>query len=149
MKLKISIHTKHDFQNSIQYYLETMHENEIARVIVDAAIEVHRHLGPGLLESVYEEALWYELSAIRNLEVERQKALPAVYKGYVLDKSFRVDLLVERKVIAELKSVEEVPRKHYKILLNYLQLSDLKLGLMLNFNVELMKDGVKRVVNGL
>jgi len=126
-----------------------MHENQISAEIVDAAIEVHRHLGPGLLESVYEEALWYELHIIRGLHVERQKVVHATFKGHQLGKSFRADLVVEHKVIAELKSVETVPPVHYRTLLTYIRLSELKLGLMLNFNVELMKDGIRRVVNGL
>jgi len=126
-----------------------MHENEISKIVVDAAIEVHRNLGPGLLESVYEEALWYELTTIRGREVERQKMVPAMYKGYALGKSFRADLVVERKVIVEIKSIEKIPPTYYKVLLTYLRLSELKLGLMLNFNVELMKDGIKRMVNGL
>ena len=126
-----------------------MHENEISGVIIDAAIEVHRHLGPGLLESVYEEALWYELSVIRGLFVERQQPVPAKYKGRVMDVSFRADLIVERKVLVELKSVEKVSPTHYKTLLNYLRLAEKKLGLMLNFNEEVMKNGIKRMVNGL
>ena len=126
-----------------------MHENEISGIIIDAAIEVHRHLGPGLLESVYEEALWYELTVIRGRKVERQKIIPAMYKEYALGKSFRADLVVEEKVIVEIKSIQQIPPTHYKVLLTYLKLSELKLGLMLNFNVELMKDGIKRMVNGL
>ena len=126
-----------------------MHENEISGIIIDAAIEVHRHLGPGLLESVYEEALWYELSVIRNLFVERQKPIPAEYKGQVMDVSFRADLIVEHKVLVELKSVETVSPTHYKTLLTYLRLTKKKLGLMLNFNEEVMKNGIKRMVNGL
>jgi len=126
-----------------------MHENDLSGEIIEAAIEVHRHLGPGLLESVYEEALWYELSVLRGLKVERQQEIPAFFKGHPLGKSFRADLVVGQKVIVELKSVETVAPKHYKTLLTYLRLSNLKLGLMLNFNEELMKNGIKRVVNDL
>lgn len=126
-----------------------MHENEISKIVVDAAIEVHRHLGPGLLESVYEEALEYELSVVRGLFVERQKPLPAHYKELVMDKGFRIDLMVENKVVLELKSVETVTKIHLKTLQTYLRLSKAKLEIMLNFNEELMKNGIKRVVNRL
>ena len=125
-----------------------MHENEISGIIIDAAIEVHRELGPGLLESVYEDALWYELAIIRGMKVQRQQAVAAEYKGRVLKPGFRTDLIVEDKVIVELKSIEFVLPVHYKILVTYLRFTEKKLGLMLNFNVELMKDGIRRVVNG-
>ena len=129
--------------------IQAMHENEISGIVIDAAIEVHRELGPGLLESVYEEALWYELAILRGLHVRRQRPVPAVYKGRVLKKTFRADLIVEKKVIVELKSVEYVIPTYYKILLTYLRLTKKKLGLLLNFNEELMKNGIRRVANGL
>lgn len=125
-----------------------MNENEIAKVIVDAALSVHRTLGPGLLESVYEAALAFELRD-RGLRVQRQVPIPVQYRNVIFDEGFRADLVVEAKVIVELKSVERVAAVHPKQLLTYLRLADLRLGLLINFNVELLKNGMKRVVNGL
>jgi GxxExxY protein len=125
-----------------------MTENEIARVIVDAAFKVHTTLGPGLLESVYEAALEYELKK-RGLRVGRQVSLPVVYEDVRLDEGFRIDLLVEDKVIIELKSVEQVAPVHKKQLLTYLRLADKRLGLLINFGAALIKDGISRVVNNL
>ena len=125
-----------------------MTENEIAAVIVDAALSVHRALGPGLLESVYEAALAFELRD-RGLEVQRQVPIPVRYRNVIFDEGFRADLVVEAKVIVELKSVERVAPVHSKQLLTHLLLADLRLGLLINFNVELLRDGIKRVVNGL
>ena len=126
-----------------------MTENELSRVIIEAAIEVHRHLGPGLLESIYEEALAHELAHTHQLEVERQKEIPVFYKGKAMGKGFRADLIVNGKVIVELKSVEELNPVHFKTLLTYLKLTDTRLGLLLNFNEEFLRNGIKRVVNGL
>lgn len=126
-----------------------MTENDISRVIIEAAIEVHRHLGPGLLESIYEEALMYELSHTHQLQVERQKEIIVFYKGKPMGKGFRADLIVNGRVIIELKSVEELNPVHYKTLLSYLKLADIRLGLLLNFNEEILRTGIKRVVNGL
>ncbi len=125
-----------------------MTDNEIATVIVDAALSVHRTLGPGLLESVYEAALAFELRD-RGLQVQRQVPIPVRYRDVIFDEGFRADLVVEAKVIVELKSVERVAPVHCKQLLTHLRLADLRLGLLINFNVELLRDGIKRVVNGL
>jgi GxxExxY protein len=123
-------------------------ENEIGRVVVDAAIEVHRTLGPGLLESVYEIALAHELIG-RGLRVARQVPVPIRYKGISFDEGFRADIIVEDKVILELKSVENVNAAHRKQLQTYLQLTGCRLGFLLNFGEELMKHGITRAVNGL
>jgi GxxExxY protein len=123
-------------------------ENEIARVIVDAAFKVHNTLGPGLLESVYEAVLEYELKK-RGLRVGRQVPLPVVYEEVRLDEGFRIDLLVEDMVIIELKSVEQAAPVHKKQLLTYLRLADKRLGLLINFGAALIKDGLTRVVNHL
>ena len=125
-----------------------MNENEIARIIVDSCLKIHKALGPGLLESVYEEVLAYELTQ-RGLKVERQKQLPVIYNDMKMKVGFRLDLLVENKVIVELKSVEALAPIMFKITTNYLKLSDKKLALLVNFNVELIKNGIKRIVNGL
>ena len=125
-----------------------MTENEIATIIVDAAIRIHRTLGPGLLESVYQATLNYELQK-RELRVVQQLGLPVYYDGVKLELGFRVDLIVAEKVIIEIKSVESLAPIHRKQLETYLRLTDLRLGLLLNFNVELMKNGIQRVVNRL
>ncbi len=125
-----------------------MTENEIARQIVDAACKIHTTLGPGLLESVYEKVLMYELEK-RGLRVVRQQLVPIIYDGVVLDEGFRADLVAEDKVIIELKSIEALAPVHKKQLLTYLRLTNLRLGLLINFNVELIKTGITRVVNGL
>ena len=121
--------------------------DELSNDIVGAAIEVHRELGPGLLESAYEAALCYELSA-RNLSFKRQQHLPVVYKDVRLDCNYRIDLLVEDLVIIELKAVERMEPLYEAQLITYLKLANLWLGLLLNFNVPVMKDGIKRIVNG-
>jgi GxxExxY protein len=125
-----------------------MTENEIGTIIVDTAIELHRHLGPGLLESVYEVVLAYELNA-RGLSVQRQVPISIVYKTMKFDDAFRADLLVADKVIVELKSIEQMNNAHRKQLQTYLRLTGLKLGYLLNFGSALMKDGIVRAVNGL
>jgi len=125
-----------------------MTENEIAREIVDVAFKVHRNLGPGLLESVYEAVMAYELRK-RNLGAERQRPIPIVYEALQFDEGFRADLVVEDKVIVELKSIETVLPKHKKQLLTYLRLNDKRLGLLINFDEALIKDGITRIVNGL
>ena len=119
--------------------------NELSRQIIGAAIDVHRNLGPGLLETAYEACLEYELSQ-RGMVVERQKQLPIVYKKVVVDAAFRLDLVVNEKVIVELKAVEQVYPIHKAQLLTYLKLSGLELGLLINFNVRILKDGVNRVI---
>lgn len=125
-----------------------MSENELAAVIVDAALKIHRTLGPGLLESVYQATLGYELSR-RGLRVVQERGLPVCYEGIKLNLGFRIDLLVEDKVIVEIKSVEALAPVHRKQVQTYLRLMDLRLGLLINFNVELIKDGIQRVVNRL
>ncbi|APZ46699.1 GxxExxY protein [Polaribacter reichenbachii] len=125
-----------------------MTENEISKIIVDCALKVHRNLGPGLLESAYEECLFYELEK-RNLKVEKQKPLPLIYEEVKLNVGYRLDLLVQDKVIVELKAVENLTDVHLAQVLTYLKLSECKLGLLINFNVALIKYGIKRVVNNL
>jgi len=125
-----------------------MDENGIGDVVVDAAVTVHRELGPGLFESVYEVVLAYELKK-RGLHVERQVAVPIVYRGLHFDEGFRADIIVESKVILELKTVSKMTDMHKKQLLTYLKLTNMKLGYLLNFAGTLMKDGISRTVNGL
>jgi GxxExxY protein len=125
-----------------------MSENEIGRVVVDAAIAVHRALGPGLLESVYEAVLADELVE-RGLTVARQVIIPIFYKEKQIDEGYRADILVEDRVVLELKSIEAIRDVHKKQLLTYLKLSGKKLGVLLNFGEVLMKKGIVRVVNGL
>ncbi|HUT69104.1 MAG TPA: GxxExxY protein [Desulfatiglandales bacterium] len=122
--------------------------NELSSKIIGAAIEVHKKLGPGLLESVYEECICYELS-LRGISFERQKPLPVVYKGKKLDCGYRLDIVVENAIILELKSCEKIEPIHRAQLLTYLKLSDLNLGLLLNFNTPVMRDGIVRIVNKL
>ena len=121
--------------------------NHLTREIIAAAIEVHRHLGPGLLESTYEECLFTELLE-RDLRVKRQIALPISYKGRKLDAGYRVDLLVNNQVILELKAIKQIESIHQAQLLTYLKLANKKYGLLLNFNVPVMKQGVCRMLNG-
>jgi len=125
-----------------------MTENEIAKIVVDAAYHIHKRLGPGLLESVYEVILAYALSS-RGLNVERQVLVPIVFDGMKFDEGFRADLIVEDKVIVELKSVEKIAPVHKKQLLTYLRLADKRLGLLINFGASLIKDGIFRVANRL
>jgi len=121
--------------------------NEITEAIIGAAIEVHRVLGPGLLESAYEACLAFEL-AQRGLRVEQQKPLPVVYREVKLDAGYRLDLVVEDTVIVEIKAVDRLERIHEAQLLSYLRLSSYRIGLLINFNVTLLKNGLKRIVNG-
>jgi len=125
-----------------------MTENAIAKEIVDAAFRIHPTLGPGLLESVYQTVLAYELSR-RGLHAVGQQAIPVVYDSIRIDTGFRADLVVEDRVIVEIKSVEELLPVHKKQLLTYLRLADKRLGLLINFHVALIKDGITRIVNGL
>ncbi len=120
--------------------------NKITDTIIGSAIAVHRELGPGLLESAYEACLAFEL-ADRGLSVERQKGLPVIYRDVKLDCGYRIDLLVEEKVIVELKAVERVEPIHTAQLLSYLKLSGCKLGLLINFNVKVLKNGIRRLIN--
>ena len=125
-----------------------MTENEIGRLVVDAAIGVHRELGPGLLESVYEVILAHQLRQ-RGLRAERQVPIPIEYQGVKFDEAFRADILVDGKVVLELKSVEQVTRVHKKQLQTYLRLTGFRLGFLLNFGEDLMKKGITRAGNGL
>jgi len=125
-----------------------MTENEIATSVIGSAIQVHKTLGPGLLESAYEECLFYEIGKT-GLEVIKQKALPLVYEEIKLEVGYRIDILVENKLIIEVKAVEALNDVHLAQVLTYLKLSDCKLGLLMNFNVAKMVEGIKRVVNKL
>lgn len=125
-----------------------MNENELSKIIIGCAIEVHRTLGPGLLESVYENCLLYELEE-NGLIVEKQVELPIEYKHINLEVGYKIDLLVENKVIIELKSVKEILPIHIAQLMTYLKLSDIKLGMLINFNEVKLISGVKRIVNNL
>ena len=125
-----------------------MNENAIGKEVVDAAVKIHSALGPGLLESVYEVVLARELTK-RGLSIERQVAVPIVYDGVKFDEGFRADIIVEDKVILELKSVELLNKVYHKQLFTYLKLKELKLGFLLNFGASLMKEGIKRMINGL
>ena len=125
-----------------------MTENEIATIIVDVAYKIHQRLGPGLLESVYERTAAYELGK-RGLFVRRQQGMPVVYEAVKMNMGFRADLIVNGKVIVEIKSIEAIAPVHKKQVLTYLRLTNKRLGLLINFNVELIKNGITRVVNGL
>lgn len=122
-----------------------MTENEISNKVIGYAIEVHRKLGPGLLESAYQECLFYELT-LQGLKVEREKPMPIVYKEIELNQGYRIDLLVEDKVVIEIKTVESFKDVHLAQVLTYLKLGKYKLGLLLNFQVTVLRDGIKRVV---
>ncbi len=124
-----------------------MNENEISKIVVDAGLKVHRTLGPGLLESAYEACLYHELCS-RHLQVEKQKPLPLIYEGVILKAGYRIDLLVENKLIIEIKSADSLHPLHEAQLLTYLKVSNCKLGLLMNFNTVLFKDGVRRYING-
>jgi GxxExxY protein len=125
-----------------------MTENEISKVIVNTSFEIHKDLGPSLFESVYEEILSYELNR-QGLKVQRQKEVAVLWKELKMDIGFRADLIVNDKVILEIKSIEAIAPVHKKQLLTYLKLTDKKLGLLINFNVALLKNGITRIVNNL
>jgi len=125
-----------------------MTENELSKIIVDLAYKVHTKLGPGLLESVYEEILYFELTKL-GLSVERQKGIPVLWDDLKMELGFRADLIIENKVIIELKSVEIIAPVHPKQLLTYLKITGIKLGLLINFNEALIKNGITRIVNNL
>jgi len=122
-------------------------ENELAKIVFEAGLKIHKTLGPGLLESAYEECLYFEL-VNKGLYIEKQKGLPLIYEQVKLDIGYRVDLLLERKLIVEIKSVEALNDIHLAQVITYLKLSNCKLGLLINFNTTLFKDGIKRVING-
>ena len=123
-----------------------MKENEISKVIIGCAIEVHKQLGPGLLESAYQECLMYELKK-QGLRVRKEKPMPIVYKEVKLDHGYRIDLLVEESIVVEIKTVEYFTEVHRAQVLTYLKLGNYKLGLLLNFHVSKLVDGIKRIVN--
>ncbi len=125
-----------------------MTENQISKVIFNCALKVHKALGPGLLESAYEECLYYELQNA-GVNVSKQKPLPLIYEEVNLDIGYRVDIMVDEKVIIEIKSVEVLNDVHMAQILTYIKLSDCKLGMLINFNVALIKNGIRRVVNNL
>ena len=125
-----------------------MDENEIGKIIVDAAIKLHKNLGPGLLESVYEITLAHELNK-RGLKYKRQSPIKIKYDNIVFDEAFRADIIVEKKVLTEIKSVEHLNNSHKKQLLTHLKLTKLKLGYLINFSEVLIKDGITRIVNNL
>jgi len=125
-----------------------MTENEISKIIVDRCFHIHTSLGPGLFESVYEEILVHELIK-KKLGVLRQHPIPVVWEGLKLNQGFRADVIVENKVIIEIKSIEQIAPVHQKQLLTYLKLTNMKLGLLINFNNALIRDGIQRIVNNL
>ena len=125
-----------------------MHENEIAKIVVSVAYNIHSNLGPGLFESVYETIMEHDLVNKHKLHVTRQLPIPVVWEGAKMEMGFRADLLIENKLIVELKSVESLAPVRYKQMLTYLRLSGVKLGLLINFNEELLKTGIKRIING-
>ena len=122
-----------------------MYREDIFKIVLDCAFKVHTALGPGLLESAYEECLFYELQKV-GLKVEKQKALPLIYEDIKLNVGYRIDLFVENQVIIELKAVDELNDVHLAQILTYLKLSKCKLGLLINFNVKHLKDGIRRVI---
>lgn len=126
----------------------SMSENEISGFLLDLFIQIHSKLGPGLLESVYEEIICHEL-AKNKIPFKRQQPIPVIYDDLKLDLGFRADIIVNDKVIVELKSIEALAPVHFKQVMTYLKLTDLKLGILVNFNVDLLKDGFRRVVNKL
>ncbi len=125
-----------------------MEENEISYKIIGAAIALHKSIGPGLLESAYENALLYDLKSL-GLEVKQQVSMPFFYKQVKMGVGYRIDLLVGNKVIVEIKSIENLAPVHFSQTLTYLKLSDMKLGLLINFNTKLLKNGIHRIVNNL
>jgi len=135
-------------RKNFDFKLQQMTENEISKILIDLFIKVHSELGPGLLESVYESAICHELSK-RKLNFTKQQGIPVYYDGVKLDMGFRADIIVDNKVIIEVKSIENLLPVHHKTLLTYLKLTDLKLGLLVNFNMNLVKDGLVRIVNKL
>jgi GxxExxY protein len=124
-----------------------MTENEIAKIVFNEALKVHKELGPGIYESAYEECLFYELQKT-GLKVEKQKTLPLIYKEVKMEVGYRVDIMIENKFIVEIKAVDKLNDVHFAQILTYLKLSKCKLGMLINFNVTLLKNGVKRVING-
>ena len=124
-----------------------MEINEITGKIINASIQVHKALGPGLLESAYKECLFYHITKYENLFVEKEKSMPLIYEEVKLDVGYRIDLLIENKVVIEIKSVDALNDVHIAQTLTYLKLGNYKLGLLINFNVTLLKNGIKRLAN--
>lgn len=124
-----------------------MTENELSKIVFDAGLKIHKKLGPGLFETVYEECLFYELQK-QNLKVEKQLVLPIVYEELKINNAFRIDIIIEDKLILEIKAVEFINPSHKAQLLTYLKMTNCKLGLLINFNEETFKSGVTRVING-
>lgn len=125
-----------------------MTENEISKIVFDTGLEIHRKLVPGLFESVYETCLAHDLRK-KGLNIQTQVNLPIIYDDLIIEKAFRLDMLIEGKIIIEVKAISEISDLHLAQILTYLKMTDLKLGMLINFNVNLFKDGVRRVVNGL
>ena len=125
-----------------------MTENEFARIVIDLCFKIHQKYGPGLFESVYEKILFYELSKL-GLFVQRQHPVSLQHEDLFIGVAFRADLIIERKLLVELKSLDVLPKNYYKQVITYLRLTGLKLGLLINFNVVLIKDGIHRIVNNL
>jgi GxxExxY protein len=126
-----------------------MHENEITKIVVAASYDIHSKLGPGLFESVYETIMIHELVYKHGLIVKRQVPIPVIWDNIKMELGFRADLVIENKVIVELKSIEALAPVHYKQLLTHLRLTGIKVGLLINFNEELIKTGIKRIINGV
>ncbi len=126
-----------------------MNENELSKIALDVAFKIHKELGPGLFESVYEAIMAYELINEYNFSVSRQRPIPVTWKEVKLELGFRADLIIEEKLIVEIKSIEALAPVHAKQLLTHLRLTNIKLGLLINFNEELLKSGIKRIVNNL
>jgi len=126
--------------------MQRLNENELSKIIIGCAIEVHKQLGPGLLESAYQECLFYELGKA-GLDVQKEKPMPIIYKEVKLDHGYRIDLLVNSKVVIEIKTVEAFTEVHTAQVLTYLKLGNYKLGLLLNFYVTTLKNGIKRIIN--
>ncbi|MDE5432464.1 GxxExxY protein [Elizabethkingia meningoseptica] len=125
-----------------------MNENELSRIVFDLGLKIHKKLGAGLFESVYEECLFYEINNY-GLQVERQKYLPIIYENLLIEKAFKIDLIVENKLILEIKAVDFLNDIHRVQVLTYLKMTGCKLGLLLNFRTDVFKDGIKRVINGI
>ena len=125
-----------------------MTENEISKLVVDLCFKIHKQYGPGLFESVYEEIFYYEWKK-NSIPLTRQQAIPLIHEEIKMEAGFRADFIIDNKVIIELKSIEALAPVHYKQVLTYLKLTNLKLGLLVNFNVDLIKDGIHRIVNNL
>jgi GxxExxY protein len=139
-------HKKHEEDTKDTKKKNIMNENDLSNIIIGCAIEVHKQLGPGLLESAYRECLSYELTKA-GLTVHKEKPMPVIYKEVKLDHGYRIDLLVENKVVVEIKTVESFTDVHTAQVLTYLRLGNYKLGLLLNFYVTTLKNGIKRVIN--